>query len=69
MAPHRWQLPRHQLAKLFGEPDENASGSADVVEPIGVFVLDHFVADELRATLAQPGESLVNVVDLNMTRR
>src|SRR3954462_1259981 len=51
----------HALAELFGEPDEKSFGSADVAEPIRVFVLDHF-ADELRAALAEPGERVVEVV-------
>jgi hypothetical protein len=47
--------------ELLGEPDEKSFGSADVAEPIRVLVLNHF-ADELRATLAEPGERLVDVV-------
>src|SRR5215211_1468527 len=54
-------LPRRS-AEFLGEPDEKALGPADVAEPIRVFVLDHFAADELRAVLSEPGERLVDVV-------
>src|SRR5712672_3542781 len=47
--------------ELLGEPDEKSFGTADVAEPIRLFVLNHF-ADELRATLAEPGEGVVDVV-------
>lgn len=47
--------------ELLCEPDEKAFGAADVAQPIGLFVLNHF-ADELRAMLAEPGERLVEVV-------
>src|SRR4029077_18241812 len=49
-------------AELLGEPDEKSSGPADVAEPIRVFVLHHFAADQLRAALAESGERLVDVV-------
>src|SRR6266511_1782868 len=51
----------HALAELLGEPDQQSFGAADVAEPIRVLVLDHF-ANELRTTLAEPGERLVDVV-------
>jgi hypothetical protein len=51
----------YALAKLLGEPDEKSFGSADVAEPIRVFVLDYF-PDELRAVLAESGEGIVDVV-------
>src|SRR3954463_9390849 len=51
----------HALAELLGEPDEQSFGSADVAEPIRVLVLNH-LAHELRATLDEPGERLVDVV-------
>jgi len=54
--------PARRSAEFLGEPDEKAFGPADVAEPIGVFVLDHFAADELRAVLSEPGERLVDVV-------
>jgi hypothetical protein len=54
--------PARRSAELLGEPDEKAFGPADVAEPIRVFVLDHFAADELRAVLSEPGERLVDVV-------
>src|SRR6266480_3449792 len=54
----RW---RHS-AEFLGEPDEKAFRPTDVTEPIRVFVLDHFAADELRAVFAEPGERLVDVV-------
>lgn len=53
---------RRSSAELLGEPDEKSFRSADVAEPICVFVLDHVAADELRAVLAEPGERLVDVV-------
>src|SRR4051812_29741676 len=49
------------LPELLGEPDENPFGAADVAEPIRLFVLNHF-ANELRATRAEPGKRLVDVV-------
>ena len=48
-------------AEWFSQSDEKSFGAADVAEPIRLFVLNHF-ADELRATLAKPGERLVDVV-------
>ena len=48
------------LSELFGEPDENSFGTADVAEPILVFILDHF-ADEFRAAFAEPGERIRDV--------
>src|SRR5256714_644778 len=57
----RARSARRRSAELFGEPDEKSFGSADVAEPIRVFVLDHF-ADELRAALAEPGERIVDVL-------
>ena len=53
---------RWRSAEFLGEPDEKSFRPADVAEPIRVFVLDHFAADELRAVLAEPGERLVDVV-------
>ena len=53
---------RRRLAEFLGEPDKKSSGPTDVAEPIRVFVLDHFAADELRAALAEPGERIVDVV-------
>jgi hypothetical protein len=53
----------------LSEPDVKAVGPADVAEPVRVFVLNHFAADELRAVLTEPGKRLVDVVDGNMTRR
>ena len=56
---------RHRLrhsAKFLGEPYEKTFGPANVAEPIRVFVLDHFVADELGAVLTEPAERLVDVV-------
>ena len=48
-------------AEFFGQPDEKSFGSADVAEPIRVFVLDHFAADKLCAVLAEPGDHIVDV--------
>jgi hypothetical protein len=48
-------------AKFLGESDEKPFRSADVAEPIRVFILDYF-AYELRAALAEPFKSLVDVV-------
>src|SRR5437762_917862 len=47
--------------ELLGEPDEKSFGTADVAEPIRLLVLNHF-ADELRATLGESDERLVDVV-------
>jgi hypothetical protein len=64
----RWEagqarsVSQPRSAELFGEPDEESVGPADVAEPIRVFVLHHFAADELRAPLAEPSESLIDVV-------
>ena len=46
-------------AELFGEPDEESAGPADVAEPIHVLVLHHLAADELCASLGEPRERLV----------
>ena len=48
------------MTELFGQPDENSFGTADVAKPVRVFVLNH-LADELCAMLAEPGYHLVNV--------
>src|SRR6266550_3041053 len=48
-------------ADSLGQPDENALGASDVAEPIHVFVL-HYLVDELRAVLAEPGQRIVEVV-------
>ena len=42
-------------------PTRSPAGTADVAEPVDVFVLD-YLADELRAVLGEPGERLVEVV-------
>lgn len=55
------RLSGKALPDLLGEPDEKSFGSADVAEPICVFVLDYF-ANELRAELLEPAECLVDVV-------
>src|SRR5207302_3429612 len=49
-SPH-W---RHS-AEFLGEPDEKASGPADIADPIRVFVLNHFAADEPRPLFSEPG--------------
>ena len=49
------------LPELLGESDEKSFGAADVAEPVRLLVLNH-VADELRASLTEPGERLVDVV-------
>ena len=48
-------------AEFLGESNEELFGSADVAEPIRVFIPDDF-AYELRAALAEPLERLVDVV-------
>src|SRR5947209_1949575 len=53
---------RGDSAEFLGQPDEKSFRSADVAEPIGVLVLDHFAADQLCAVLAEPHERLVEVV-------
>src|SRR5436190_550862 len=55
------RLCRNALPELLGESDQKSFGATDVAEPIRVFVLNHF-ADELRTTLAEPGERLVDVL-------
>ena len=50
------------LPNLLGQPDKKAFRPADVAEPIRVFVLNHFAADELRTVLAEPPERLVDVI-------
>src|SRR5918994_1382288 len=50
------------LPELLGEPDENSFGTADVAEPVDVFVIDDFI-DHRRAELAEPGEGVVDVLD------
>jgi CRISPR-associated protein Csm1 len=42
----------------LGEADEKAFGPADVAEPIRVFVLDHFTADEFCAVFEEAGQRL-----------
>src|SRR5262245_37648493 len=49
------------LPELLSAPDENPLGTADVAEPIQVFILDH-LADELRASFAEPGKRIVDVL-------
>jgi hypothetical protein len=49
-------------AELLGESDEKSFRPADVAEQIRVFIPDD-LADELRSTLAEPLERLVNVVN------
>ena len=48
-------------AEFLGKSDEQPFRPADVAEPIHVFILDN-LAHELRATLAEPLERLVDVV-------
>jgi hypothetical protein len=45
----------------LGESDEKPFRPADVAEPVRVFILDYF-AYELRAALAEPFKSFVDVV-------
>src|SRR5947209_12264091 len=53
---------RGDSAEFLGQPDEQSFRSAEVAEPIGVLVLDHFAADQLCAVLAEPGERIVEVI-------
>ena len=50
-----------QSAEFLRKSDEKPLGTADVAEPIRVFILDYF-AYELRAALAEPLERPVDVV-------
>lgn len=50
-----------QLPEFLREADEDSFGAADVAKPVRVFVLN-YVADELRATLAESGKRLVDVI-------
>lgn len=54
--------PPRALAELLGQPDEQPLRPSDVAESVGVLILDH-VADELRASSAEPGQRLVDVLD------
>ncbi len=58
----RFLVDRGDSAEFLGQPDEKSFRSADVAEPIRVFVLDHFAADKLCAVLAEPDERIVDVV-------
>ena len=58
----RCWLNRLYSAKFLGKSDEKTFRPSDVAESICAFVLDH-VTNELRATLAEPCESLVDIVD------
>src|SRR3954447_19528013 len=49
--------------KLLGEPDENAFGPAHVAQPVCVLVLDDVLADQLRTSLRQPFDGVVDVVN------
>src|SRR5262245_37102365 len=51
---------RRRSAELLGESVETPFRSADVAEPIRVFILDN-LAHEPRAALAEPLERLVDV--------
>jgi hypothetical protein len=53
---------RRAIPQLIGHPEEETFGAADVAEPVHIFVL-HYFADELRATRAESGERLVEVID------
>src|SRR5262245_5827808 len=53
---------RHALAELFGKPDNDALGAADVADPIRVLVLHHF-ADQFGAAGAQARDDVVDVID------
>lgn len=48
------------MPELLGKPNEDAFGTPDVAESIGLFVLNHF-ADELRTAFAEPGERVIDV--------
>src|SRR5690606_823603 len=48
--------------ELFGQPDHDALGAADVTEPITVLELLH-LTDELGTVAAQPGDHVLDVVD------
>lgn len=48
------------LPELFGEPDENSFGAADVAEAVDVCILDDF-ADDGRPQFAEAGERVVEV--------
>jgi hypothetical protein len=48
-------------SQFLGEADEKPFRPADIAEPIRVLILDDF-ADELRAAIAEPCKSLVEIV-------
>ena len=49
-------------AELLCESDEEPLRSANVTEPISVFVLDHFTY-ELRTAIAKPFERIVDIIE------
>jgi hypothetical protein len=61
-----WELQHifSRSAEVLGESEEESSRSADVAEPVDVFVLDDFGADELRTVLPEAAKRVVDVVDL-----
>ena len=55
------RLGRRHSAEFLGESDEKSLRSADVAEPICVFITNHF-AYELRTALSEPLQRVLNVV-------
>jgi hypothetical protein len=66
--PSRTVQSHQRSIEFLGEPDELSFGPPDVTEQVRGFVLDHF-AYGLRSALAEPGERIVDVSTVNMTRR
>ena len=52
----------HALPELFGKPDNDALGAADVADPIRVLVLHH-LADQFGAVGAQARDDVVDVIN------
>jgi len=50
------------LLELLAQPDDDALGTADVGEPIRVFVLHHF-ADQFGAVGKQARDHIIDVID------
>jgi len=50
------------LPELLGEANENSFGTPDIAKSVDVFIVDDFI-DHCRPELAEPGESVVDVLD------
>lgn len=55
------RTPAVRSAEFLGEPDQKPFRPADIAEPVGVLVLDHFAHDQ-GAALAEPFKRLIQIV-------